>query len=149
MRAPRLVPGTGLTWIKAAGRGPVKIKDAVIDQEGSPMSRIGAALVLAALGLAPPAAATDAARGQALYESRCGGCHTKSVHQREARKAATFEGVLAQVSRWNAALGGDWNAEDIEDVAMYLNQRYYRYPCPASVCPPGRATLTPAATAAR
>ena len=148
-----MVPGTGLTWIKAAGRGPVKIKAAVIDREGSHIfthrSRIGAALALAALGLVPPAAATDAARGQALYESRCGGCHTQSVHQREARKAATFEGVLAQISRWNAALGGDWNAEDIEDVAMYLNQRYYRYPCPASVCPPGRATLTPAATAAR
>ncbi len=121
----------------------MKIEGAVNDQEESGMSRIGVVLSLAALGLASPAAATDAGRGRALYESRCVSCHTQSVHQRESRKAASFEGVLAQVSRWNASLGGDWNAEDIEDVALYLNQRYYKHTCPASVCPPGRASVTP------
>lgn len=114
------------------------------------MPRIVAVLLLAGLGWWQPLAAADAARGQALYESRCGGCHTRSVHQRESRKATTFAGVLAQVSRWNSSLGGAWNAEDIADVAVYLNQRYYKHPCPDSTCPPGRAMLTPpAATVAR
>jgi hypothetical protein len=137
-----------LTWIKAAGRGPPKIKGAVFDQEEQDMSRIGVALLLATLAWAQPAAGADAARGRALYETRCVGCHNKSVHQRESRKATSFEGVLAQVSRWNATLGGDWKAEDIEDVAVYLNERYYKYPCPASVCPPGSAAVTPSGTVA-
>jgi hypothetical protein len=112
------------------------------------MSRIGLAqlslaALLAALGTAQSVGAADPGRGQALYESRCTGCHNKSVHQRESRKATTFEGILAQVSRWNETLGGDWKAEDMEDVAAYLNQRYYKLPCPAAICPPGRAALAP------
>ena len=113
------------------------------------MSHIGTLLLLlVALGAALPAAAADPGRGRALYESRCTGCHNKSVHQREVRRATTFEGVLAQVSRWNTTLGGDWTVEDIEDVAAYLNERYYKHPCPAAVCPPGRASLAPHAAAA-
>ena len=111
------------------------------------MSRIVLALLAAGLGTGLPAEAADPGRGQALYESRCGGCHTKSVHNRESRKATTFAGVLAMVSRWNETLGGDWKAEDIEDVAVYLNQRYYKHPCPPSVCSPGSASLVPPATA--
>jgi hypothetical protein len=113
------------------------------------MSRIGLAqllslaVLLGALGTAQCAAAADPGRGQALYESRCTGCHNKSVHQRESRKATTFEGILAQVSRWNETLGGDWKAEDMEDVAAYLNQRYYKLPCPPEICSGGRASLTP------
>jgi mono/diheme cytochrome c family protein len=112
------------------------------------MSRIGLALLLVAIGLAQPVAAADPGRGQALYESRCGGCHNTSVHQRDSRRAVSFAGVLAQVSRWNASLGGDWTAEDIEDVAAYLNQRYYKHSCPDSVCPPGRASAMPPGTLA-
>jgi len=107
------------------------------------MSRIGMVLMLAALGLAQPAAGADPGRGQALYETRCVGCHNKSVHQRESRKATTFEGVLAQVSRWNDTLGGDWGAEDIQDVAVYLNERYYKHRCPTAVCSAGSASMTP------
>ena len=107
------------------------------------MSRIGVVLMLAALGLAQTAAGADPGRGRALYESRCVGCHNKSVHQRESRKATTFEGVLAQVSRWNQTLGGDWGAEDIQDVAVYLNERYYKHPCPAAICSAGNAVVTP------
>jgi len=111
------------------------------------MSRLGILVLLVALGLAQPAAAGDPGRGRALYESRCTGCHNKSVHQREVRKATTFEGVLAQVSRWNTTLGGDWTAEDIEDVAVYLNERYYKHPCPPAICPPGHASVAPAVVA--
>ncbi len=110
------------------------------------MSRFVAAIWFAALGLGHPAAAADVARGQALYEARCVGCHSESVHRRDSRRAVSFEGVLAQVSRWNAALGGDWKAEEIEDVAVYLNQRYYQHSCPASICPPGRASATQSET---
>lgn len=106
------------------------------------------ALVVALFCHAAPAVAGDPDRGRVLYETRCEGCHDASVHRRETRKAATFEGILAQVSRWNANLGGAWTAVEIEDVAVYLNWRYYRHPCPEAVCGPQRASA-PGGLAAR
>jgi cytochrome c2 len=97
--------------------------------------RFAAALV-GALALAVPLAANaqDAARGKELYETRCVGCHSKSVHNRASRKAGSFEAVRAEVSRWNKEMGGVWRTEEINDVTVYLNERYYKFPCPQSVC---------------
>jgi hypothetical protein len=82
----------------------------------------------------------DAERGRALYEARCDLCHGTSVHVREARGATSFEGIRTQVARWNAELGGAWSADEINDVTMYLNDRYYFFPCPESACRSGHAT---------
>jgi mono/diheme cytochrome c family protein len=83
----------------------------------------------------------DSERGKALYEARCGACHTNSVHNRNARKAASFEKLRAQVLRWSAEVGGSWSQDEIDDVAHYLNQRYYLFPCPQSVCKANQASL--------
>lgn len=97
------------------------------------------ALVLA-LG-APVAIAQPAIeRGRALYETRCIACHEKSVHQRESRKAQDFAGVRREVERWSTNIGGEWRAEELDAVAAFLNDRYYRFPCPPTVCrEPARA----------
>jgi len=87
-----------------------------------------------------PAQGADAERGRALYEARCDLCHGTSIHVREARKATSFEGVRTQVARWNTELSGGWSADEINDVTVYLNNRYYVFPCPDSVCGNGRAT---------
>jgi hypothetical protein len=81
----------------------------------------------------------DTDRGRALYEARCDLCHGSSVHVRESRKAISFEGVRAQVARWNGELGAGWSADDINDVTVYLNSRYYFFRCPESVCGRGQA----------
>lgn len=88
-----------------------------------------------------PAAAADFERGKTLYSARCVGCHDKSVHNRDARKALTIEGIKAQVRRWDAFLGGAWREEEVNDVTSYLNELYYRYPCPPAVCPEKKASL--------
>jgi mono/diheme cytochrome c family protein len=89
---------------------------------------------------APPAAGADTVRGRALYESRCGGCHAESVHGRARREAGGFEALRGWVRRWSANLGLRWTADEVDDVAVYLNGRYYRFPCPPSACRPlGRA----------
>jgi mono/diheme cytochrome c family protein len=99
-----------------------------------------AALALGLAGLCAPAAA-NAERGGLLYETRCNACHASSVHQRNARKAKSFDGLRAQVLRWSAEVGGGWSGDEIDDVTLYLNQRYYRFPCPQSVCKAARASL--------
>ena len=80
------------------------------------------------------ATAADAVRGRALYEERCGGCHAESVHGRSKRVAREFEAVRGWVKRWNDSLALRWNDQDIEDVTVWLNATYYRYPCPPSAC---------------
>ncbi len=106
-------------------------------------SRVLAALTacLAFSGAFDAQAGADAASGKLLYEARCSACHESSVHQRKARKAANFATLRAQVLRWSAEAGGSWSADEINSVALYLNQRYYRFPCPADLCKANQASL--------
>jgi len=104
------------------------------------MRIIKLALALACAMCAPASApGADAGRGRALYEVRCDLCHGTGVHVRESRNATSFEGLRKQVERWNTNLGGGWSADEINDVTVYLNGRYYFFPCPESVCRSGRA----------
>jgi hypothetical protein len=94
------------------------------------------ALLIAAAAIAPVgvAPAADLERGRYLYESRCGGCHAESVHGREKRAARDFEEVRGWVRRWSANLGLKWADDDVGDVTVHLNARYYKYACPPADC---------------
>lgn len=83
---------------------------------------------------APIVSADETLRGRALYETRCDACHDKSVHNRAARKSRNLYQVRQWVARWNAELGGAWTDEEIDAVTRYLNQRFYKFPCPALIC---------------
>ena len=91
---------------------------------------------LAALACSAPVAAgaADAAHGRALYETRCGGCHDRSVHARTVRAARSFDEVRGYVVNWDRQIGRLWRDEEVDAVTRYLNERYYRFPCPAAVC---------------
>jgi hypothetical protein len=93
-------------------------------------------VIAAAIVLAAPrgAAGADPQRGRVLYEASCGNCHSESVHGRAKRVATDFTEVRRWVSRWNESLALRWGDEEIDDVALHLNDTYYRYPCPPSVC---------------
>ena len=106
----------------------------------SPMRRSHRLLLALALAAplavpaAPPAPNAQMERGRALYDLRCTNCHATSVHSRDRRVAADFGEVRGWVVRWGRDLGLRWGEEEIDDVAVYLNATYYRYPCPPSVC---------------
>jgi len=76
----------------------------------------------------------DAGRGRALYETACNRCHDTSVHARRARKARSFPAIRAQVVRWSTEIGAGWSREEIDDVTVYLNGRYYFFDCPQRLC---------------
>jgi mono/diheme cytochrome c family protein len=88
--------------------------------------------VLAAALAAPPGLAADVERGRKLYEQRCNGCHSESVHSRVKRVARDFGEVRMWVARWNETLALSWGAEEIEDVATFLNATLYHFPAPAT-----------------
>jgi hypothetical protein len=95
-------------------------------------------LLLATLALAfaptPDARAADAERGRALYESRCDNCHADSVHGRAKREASGFDSLRGWVRRWSGNLGLKWTDDEVDDVSVWLNGRYYKFPCPPTAC---------------
>jgi mono/diheme cytochrome c family protein len=98
-------------------------------------------LALVFFGLPGAQASAGAERGKVLYETRCIACHANSVHNRDARKAKSFDALRAQVLRWSAEVGGAWTADEVDDVTLYLNQRYYRFPCPQILCRADQASI--------
>ena len=98
-----------------------------------PMARWAVALALLAAG-GPGAQGAEPARGATLYDARCGSCHDRGVHQRASRTAKNYAALRASVVRWDRELGAAWRADEIDAVTNYLNERYYRYPCPIAVC---------------
>lgn len=100
--------------------------------------RIAPALALLVSCHAPLALADDTVHGRALYESRCDTCHDTSVHNRAVRKSRDFAEIRQWVARWNTALDGAWTDEEIDAVTRYLNERYYKFPCPARICKAGK-----------
>ena len=99
----------------------------------------GVLLVLAGASSINVALAADVERGRTLYETRCNVCHATGVHIRQSRKAVNFDGIREQVVRWNRELGGTWGADEIDDVSVFINGRYYFYRCPEIICRPGPA----------
>ena len=68
-----------------------------------------------------------AGRGELLYETHCHACHGPEMHQRSRKIATDWKSLLAQVGRWESNIGLNWSQDEINDVANYLNQKYYGY----------------------
>ena len=71
--------------------------------------------------------AADAQRGEALYQNHCMTCHTSQAHIREKRKADSPEALREWVARWQRSESLGWADSDIEDVAAFLDARYYKF----------------------
>lgn len=69
--------------------------------------------------------------GALLYETYCVSCHTTQIHWRDRKLARDYASLSRQVMRWQANVGLQWSAEDIDEVARYLNATIYHYPAPA------------------
>jgi mono/diheme cytochrome c family protein len=102
-----------------------------------------AAPALAAGADSPPEAAgqsdvettaADVQRGQLLYETHCIACHTTQAHWRDKHIVQSWADLLYQVTRMQANVGQEWGTSEIIDVAAYLNELFYRMPCPVPGC---------------
>ncbi len=86
------------------------------------------AVAIAALLAALPVQSAD--RAQTLHDTYCVMCHTTQVYTRSDRLARDYDGLRAQVKRWQENVSLKWSESDIDLVAGYLAQRYYKMPCP-------------------
>jgi hypothetical protein len=82
----------------------------------------------------PKAAAADVQRGRLLYETYCIACHTTQAHWRDKHIVGSWADLLCQVTRMQKNAGQDWGSAEITDVATYLNEIFYKMPCPSPGC---------------
>jgi len=102
-----------------------------------------ALLALAIAFAAGTASGQPPSRGQALYELHCIGCHTTQMHWRANRRATDWVSLRAQVRLWQGNSHLHWSDDDIDEVARFLNERFYRFKRPerpVAVLPPAPAT---------
>jgi mono/diheme cytochrome c family protein len=78
----------------------------------------------------------DPRRGELLYDTACAACHSEQVHWREKRLVHDWTSLVYEVTRWQQIAGQTWSADEVRDVAAYLNCRLYRLPCPVPGCCP-------------
>lgn len=85
---------------------------------------------LLTLLLAFPAAAQDAERGRALYETHCGGCHYERVHDRLKSDVKGFDDLRDAVARWAPQTKRNFAPDELADIVEYLNVSHYRFGIP-------------------
>lgn len=84
------------------------------------------ALLLLLLPLAAPA--QDAARGRALYQTHCGGCHYERFHAERARPAVRdISDLRDMVAQWARETKRSFTTEELDDIVLYLNESHYRF----------------------
>lgn len=95
--------------------------------------RVFATFGVALLWIVPSVArAQDIDRGRMLHENHCRMCHESVAYKRSGHIAKNVEAVRAQVTRWQNNTDLRWSDEDIDNVAAYLAQRYYKFAPPPS-----------------
>jgi mono/diheme cytochrome c family protein len=101
----------------------------------SRMTRLRLLVATALVAVLPSVApAADPDRGRELYESACIGCHGRSVHARAQTSVRTCPELRATITRFANIQGRNWDAEDVDDVAAWLNLRYYGFPMQEGRC---------------
>jgi hypothetical protein len=83
----------------------------------------GSALLVVSAG----ATAETFDRGQALYENHCMSCHEATVHTRETHRATSLADLRKWVASWSFHASLDWSSEEIDDVADFMDRRYYHF----------------------
>ena len=91
---------------------------------------IAVGVLLAVASTSVGAQSPVAQRGRQLYEMNCIMCHQQSVHSRPKREARSMADIRIFVRRWSGVAGLAWSAEDIDEVSVYLNERFYRFVSP-------------------
>lgn len=71
--------------------------------------------------------AFDPANGRQLLQQNCFECHGTELYTRAERRVTSRPGLTRQVQRCELALGLKWFDDEVEDVAGYLNQEYYKF----------------------
>jgi mono/diheme cytochrome c family protein len=92
---------------------------------GKAVIQAGALIFITMLAVNAPLSAQEFDRGQALYDNHCKECHEGLAHTRKGSRITSLHDIRTWVASWSAHSQLDWSAEEVEDVADYLNRQFY------------------------
>lgn len=69
----------------------------------------------------------DFDNGQELHEENCLKCHDSSAYTRSPRRVNDLQQLGVQVRACKDNLGITWFDDEVDDVILYLNQKYYHF----------------------
>ncbi len=76
----------------------------------------------------------DYRRGAQLHDDTCTGCHGPSMYSRPHHERNPYFTVRKQVELWQDFVGMGWTREQIDDVAHYVQKRFYEKACEPGGC---------------
>ena len=71
--------------------------------------------------------ASAQSRGELLYSTHCGACHTAQMHWRASRAVTDWTSLRAEVRKWQVVASLAWSEDDVLDVARFLNDSIYHF----------------------
>ncbi|MDH5217875.1 MAG: cytochrome c [Gammaproteobacteria bacterium] len=66
-------------------------------------------------------------QGESLLLENCYGCHGEDIYSRPERMIKSYSSLVQRVRFCSLQRNLAWFEEDIEDVAAYLNDEFYRF----------------------
>lgn len=80
------------------------------------------------------AQASDVERGEQLHQDNCISCHVSmaggdgsGLYTRADRQVGSYDSLVTQVNRCNVNLDVGWFDDEVEAVAAFLDDRYYKF----------------------
>jgi mono/diheme cytochrome c family protein len=71
--------------------------------------------------------ASAQSRGELLYSTHCGACHTAQMHWRAGRAVTDWTSLTTEVRKWQIVASLAWGEDDVLEVARYLNDSIYHF----------------------
>ena len=81
--------------------------------------------VMALSAVSTPLSAQEFDRGEALYKNHCEECHEALAHTRKGSRINSMGDIRSWVASWSVHSKLGWSSEDVEDVANFLNNKFY------------------------
>lgn len=82
---------------------------------------------VALFSVAASAAAADVAAGKALVQKDCTACHGTEVFSRPNHRMQSLAMLKHQIGRCQHAAAVHLTAQQIDDIAAYLDQTFYKF----------------------
>lgn len=66
--------------------------------------------------------------GKRLHDANCTRCHDSDIYTRPKRIVNSLEELKKRVTQCELSAELTWFEEDINDVVLYLDENYYKFP---------------------
>jgi hypothetical protein len=77
--------------------------------------------------LNPGSLGANVEMGMDLHQTNCLSCHGTEAYTRSDRRVTSFPSLITRVNACNVNLGMGWFDDEVDAVARYLDENYYKF----------------------